>query len=58
LDQGALAFESGLLFHQSFDLRSAIAYRVRKRAVSEPLGMLEYIARLNPDGTLDTSFNP
>ena len=41
LDQGAVAIESGFLFDQGAHLRSAFAHGLRKRAVPEPLGMLE-----------------
>src|SRR5205807_6259937 len=41
LDQGPIAVESGFLFDQSAHFRSATAHRLRKRAVPEPLGMLE-----------------
>src|SRR5438132_7304924 len=41
LDQSPFAVESGFLFDQSAQFRSATAHRLRKRAVPEPLGMLE-----------------
>src|SRR5205823_3926856 len=41
LDQSPFAVEPGLLFDQSAHFRSATAHRLRKRAVPEPLGMLE-----------------
>ena len=41
LDQSSVAIESGFLFDQSAHLRFAAAHRLRKRAMPEPLGMLE-----------------
>ena len=41
LDQGAVALESGFLFDESAHFRSAAAHGLRKRAVPEPVGMLE-----------------
>ena len=41
LDQGAAAVESGFLFHQGADLRSAAPHSLRERTMPEPLGMLE-----------------
>ncbi len=41
LDQSAVAVESSFLFDQSVDFRFAVAHGLRKRAMPEPLGMLE-----------------
>src|SRR6266853_4074831 len=41
LDQSPFAVESGFLLDQNAHFRSATAHRLRKRAVPEPLGMLE-----------------
>ena len=41
LDQSPVAVESGFLLDQSAHFRSATAHCLRKRAVPEPLGMLE-----------------
>src|SRR3954463_6023130 len=41
LDQGPVAVEPGFLFDQGAHLRSAVAYGLRERAVSKPMGMLE-----------------
>src|SRR5215472_5123487 len=41
MDQGTAAVEPGFFFYESAHFRSAFAYGLRKRAVSESLGMLE-----------------
>src|SRR5213080_940242 len=41
LDQSAAAFEPGFLFNEGAHFGFAFAHRLRKRAMPEPMGMLE-----------------